>query len=102
MRPPASTVIFCCLNDRLLKGAHNRWRPTPFLQLSVAGHVAAVAALVYQPSFHSVAFVGGVANHLLLIGAGLWPRSSVLGSNWTRLPESATATDSVALTFDDG
>jgi peptidoglycan/xylan/chitin deacetylase (PgdA/CDA1 family) len=42
------------------------------------------------------------ADHLLLTAAGLWPRSTLLGPNWTRLPESAAVSGSVAITIDDG
>jgi len=40
-------------------------------------------------------------DHLLLVAAGTWPRSRLLGSNLTRLPP-ADAGGAVALTFDDG
>ena len=33
---------------------------------------------------------------------GLWPRSVLLGPNWTRLPEAAATRDAVAITIDDG
>ena len=42
------------------------------------------------------------ANQVVLTAAGLWPRSSLLGPNLTRLPPSAVARGEVALTFDDG
>lgn len=42
------------------------------------------------------------ANHLVLTGAGLWPRSTLLGPNLVRLPAAAAARRQVALTFDDG
>jgi peptidoglycan/xylan/chitin deacetylase (PgdA/CDA1 family) len=38
----------------------------------------------------------------VLTAAGLWPRSSLLGSNWTRLPAAAAARGQVAITIDDG
>lgn len=40
------------------------------------------------------------ASHLALAGAGLWPRSTLLGPNLVRLPPSARGC--VALTIDDG
>ncbi|MGD7314824.1 polysaccharide deacetylase family protein, partial [Ralstonia pseudosolanacearum] len=43
---------------------------------------------------------GVIASHLALAAAGLWPRSALLGPNWTRLPESAGR--KIALTIDDG
>lgn len=45
---------------------------------------------------------GFVANHALLAAGGLWPRSSLLGPNITRLPDAAAQAGLVALSFDDG
>ena len=42
------------------------------------------------------------ANHLVLTGGGLWPRSRWLGRNWTRLPAAAAARREIAITIDDG
>jgi peptidoglycan/xylan/chitin deacetylase (PgdA/CDA1 family) len=42
-----------------------------------------------------------VADHLLLTAAGLWPRSKLLGPNWTRLPAAGGAA-AIAITVDDG
>jgi peptidoglycan/xylan/chitin deacetylase (PgdA/CDA1 family) len=47
--------------------------------------------------------VGGVvADHALLMAAGLWPRSRLLGPNWVRLPAAAAAQRQIAVTIDDG
>ena len=75
------------------------WRPSAFLRASVGLHAAGAATLALAPERWAL-----VAGALLLdhaaIGAGaLWPRSSLLGPNMTRL-EGAAGT--VALTFDDG
>ncbi|HEY6823814.1 MAG TPA: polysaccharide deacetylase family protein [Steroidobacteraceae bacterium] len=49
-----------------------------------------------------------IADHLLLAGSGLWPRSRLLGPNWTHLPPVASGAGSaappaaVAITIDDG
>jgi peptidoglycan/xylan/chitin deacetylase (PgdA/CDA1 family) len=43
-----------------------------------------------------------LANHLLLTVAGLWPRSTWLGRNWTRLPAASARRGEIALTIDDG
>ncbi len=43
-----------------------------------------------------------VADHLALTAASLWPRSTLLGSNWTRLPQGAETARAVAITVDDG
>lgn len=43
-----------------------------------------------------------VANHSVLVAAGLLPRCGWLGRNLTRLPVESVARHEVALTFDDG
>jgi peptidoglycan/xylan/chitin deacetylase (PgdA/CDA1 family) len=43
-----------------------------------------------------------LANHVALAAAGLWPRSQLLGPNWTRLPAQGSALKGVAITIDDG
>jgi peptidoglycan-N-acetylglucosamine deacetylase len=43
-----------------------------------------------------------VADHLLLTAAGLWPRSHLLGPNWTQLPQQPDTARAVAVTIDDG
>lgn len=77
-----------------------RWRPAPLLGGSAAVHLAAAAALVARPGLWPWALGAVAADHLILSGAGLTPRSSLLGPNLTRLPPSAA--DAVALTIDDG
>ncbi|MFN3398030.1 MAG: polysaccharide deacetylase family protein, partial [Sulfurimicrobium sp.] len=42
------------------------------------------------------------ANQGALTAAGLWPRSSLLGPNWTCLPEAAACRGEIAITIDDG
>ncbi len=65
-------------------------------------HLAAGAALIARPAAWPLACGVVAANHALLAGAGLWPRSRLLGPNWTRLPASAAALGQVAITIDDG
>ena len=43
-----------------------------------------------------------LANHAVLTAAGLWPRSRLLGPNWTRLPPTSRERGEVAITIDDG
>jgi peptidoglycan/xylan/chitin deacetylase (PgdA/CDA1 family) len=78
------------------------WRPTPLVSASVALHGAAIAAAAVRPHVWPWALGAIVADHLLLAAAGLWPRSVLLGPNWTRLPEVAATRDAVAITIDDG
>jgi len=47
--------------------------------------------------------LGAVAlNHAVLGAAGLWPKSRLLGPNWTHLPASSGVRGEVAITIDDG
>ena len=79
-----------------------RWRPAPLAAVSMLLHAAAPATLLILPDTWPFAVGAIVGNHLLLGFAGLRPRSSLLGPNWTRLPASSTARGEVALTIDDG
>lgn len=78
------------------------WRPTPLVVISILLHVAAGVALLVGPSLWPWSIGALVANHALLTAIGLWPRSRLLGPNWTRLPAAAAARGEIALTFDDG
>jgi peptidoglycan-N-acetylglucosamine deacetylase len=55
-----------------------------------------------SPEMMGWAASGIALNHVAITAAGLWPRSQVLGSNWTQLPPTAAARGEVALTIDDG
>jgi peptidoglycan/xylan/chitin deacetylase (PgdA/CDA1 family) len=79
-----------------------RWRPAPLIRLSAAVHAAAAAGLLLRPEAWPWAAGALVANHGLLTAAGLWPRSRLLGPNWTQLPADAAARGEIALTIDDG
>jgi peptidoglycan-N-acetylglucosamine deacetylase len=78
----------------------NHWRPSPLLYASAAVHAGAAACALLKPQTWPWALALVVANHAVLAGAGLWPRSTLLGSNWTRLPGDGGA--AVAITIDDG
>lgn len=79
-----------------------RWQPPPLVSGSVALHAAAGMLSALRPDLWPVALTGVVANHALLTAAGLLPRSQLLGPNWTRLPEAASARGEIAITIDDG
>jgi peptidoglycan/xylan/chitin deacetylase (PgdA/CDA1 family) len=70
---------------------------------SIAVHVGAAAAVVLGPEYWTWWALGAIgANQVALTGLGLWPRSTWLGPNFTRLPAAAAARGEIALTFDDG
>jgi peptidoglycan/xylan/chitin deacetylase (PgdA/CDA1 family) len=79
-----------------------RWRPSLWLRASALLHGGAVAITVARPLWWPWTVGAVLANHLQLVAAGLTPRSSSLGSNWTRLPSRAAARGAVAITIDDG
>jgi peptidoglycan-N-acetylglucosamine deacetylase len=78
------------------------WHPTPLLAFSILLHITAVMAILLNPALWRWAAGAVVANHVLLTAVGMWPRSRLLGPNWTRLPAAAAARGEVALTIDDG
>jgi peptidoglycan/xylan/chitin deacetylase (PgdA/CDA1 family) len=78
----------------------SQWRPPPLLYASAALHSGAAVCALTRPHTWPWALALVAANHAVLAAAGLWPRSTLLGSNWTRLPVEAGA--AVAITIDDG
>jgi peptidoglycan-N-acetylglucosamine deacetylase len=78
------------------------WAPSPLLYASAAAHLGAAAAVLARPRTWPWALGVLAINHVMLAGAGLWPRSKLLGPNWTRLPAAAAAARSIAITIDDG
>lgn len=88
-----------------MDGTHTaaRWRPSPLLVASAGVHGGAAATVLAQGQLWPWALGAVAANHALLTAAGLWPRSRLLGSNWTHLPAArARAGAWIALTLDDG
>ena len=85
-----------------MSASHFAWRPTPLIRASLGLHAMALGALLVSPGRWPWALAVLVANHLLFTALGMWPRSRLLGANWTRLPAAASARSEVALTIDDG
>ena len=81
--------------------AIERWLPSPLLKGSAVLHAGALAALWHRELW-PYALGAVVSDHVLLTACGLWPRSTLLGPNWTRLPAAAAADRRIALTIDDG
>jgi peptidoglycan/xylan/chitin deacetylase (PgdA/CDA1 family) len=85
--------------------AARRWPRARYSALvtgTAAWHVALAVAALLRPSAWLWWLAAMFANHLAITVLGLWPRSSLLGPNWTQLPDTARNADALALTIDDG
>lgn len=78
------------------------WRMPWLLRGTLAWHVLALVAWLWQPSQWPWALAAVVLNHGLLTALTLWPRGGLLGPNVRRLPAASVARREVALTIDDG
>jgi peptidoglycan/xylan/chitin deacetylase (PgdA/CDA1 family) len=85
------------------------WRPSPLIRASLALHLGAIGVVLVRPHWWTWALSSVIADHLLLVANGLWPRSHLLGPNWTHLPRLAAGAETqaavpaaVAITIDDG
>jgi peptidoglycan/xylan/chitin deacetylase (PgdA/CDA1 family) len=79
-----------------------RWQPTPAIWLSIWLHGLVISTGLAWPAGWPWLLGALAANHLLLGLFGMWPRSQILGSNLSRLPQRSRQKRQVALTFDDG
>lgn len=79
-----------------------RWKPSSLVKGSLALHACAAAGMIVQPGLWPWAVAAIAANQGVLTAAGMWPRSSLLGPNWTHLPEAAASRGEIAITIDDG
>lgn len=80
---------------------HRRWKPSVAIKASAVVHLGAAGAMLSGLGW-PWAISSLVANHAILTIAGLWPRSTLLGSNMRRLSPAACAAREVAITIDDG
>ncbi len=78
------------------------WHSPPLVRASIALHLLALIAVIAAPRLWPWALATAIANHLLVVAVGLWPRSHWLGPNWTLLPAASAARNEIALTIDDG
>lgn len=86
------TMLFPCRN----------WKPTLAIKLSLLLFVACLGYTLWHPAAWPWTLGIVFANRIVLVIAGLIPRSSLLGPNITRLPEAAAQRGEVAITIDDG
>ena len=79
-----------------------RWRPSPVIAGSMGLHGVAAASILVAGETWPWALGAVAANHGLLTMFGMWPRSTALGPNLTRLPEASRSRREIAITLDDG
>lgn len=87
---------------RQVPAAGKRWRPAPFIRVSIGLHAACLAGLILWPEAWRLVVAALVVDHAALSLAGFFPRSRLLGPTIVRLPDEAARRGEVALTFDDG
>jgi len=78
------------------------WKPSPAIQLSLATHAAAGLGLLAVPAAWPWVLGAVAVNQFILTGAGLLPRTTLLGPNLNRLPAASMLRREIALTIDDG
>ncbi len=105
-RPPDSSLGGNALDPAVMSDtcSHNQrsWVPAPAVCFSIWFHAVLVIAVVAVPTLWCWLLGALVFNHLLLTGFGMWPKSTLLGPNLSRLSEACHRRAFVALTFDDG
>jgi peptidoglycan/xylan/chitin deacetylase (PgdA/CDA1 family) len=82
-----------------------RWPQTRYpaiLPATAAWHVFVLAGWLLAPAAWPWWLAAIFVNHAVFTVAGLLPRTSLLGPNWTRLPAASRNADAIALTIDDG
>ncbi len=79
-----------------------RWHAPVLVKASVACHLGAGAAVLVESALWPWSLGALAIDHALLVGAGLWPRSTWLGSNLRRLPAASAARGEISITLDDG
>jgi peptidoglycan-N-acetylglucosamine deacetylase len=78
------------------------WRMPILVKASVACHLGAGALVLAEPALWPWSLGALALDHALLTAVGLWPRSTWLGSNMCRLPDTSALRGEVSITIDDG
>src|SRR5262247_946025 len=99
---PLPSALAADASSSAPQGIARRWRPAPALQATAALHLGAAVALAWPLGEWPWVVGALVANHAVLFGASLAPRSRLVGPNLVRLPAAAARRGEVAITFDDG
>lgn len=81
---------------------HLRTHLSLLVRASIVLHFVALAAIAVAPAAWPWYVAAVLIDHAILVTQGLWPRSQFLGRNHTCLGKIGMASDSIALTIDDG
>ena len=82
--------------------SHQKWNPSPFIKTCLLTLAICLVCTLWRPTAWPWT-VGVIAMlHAVTTVAGLWPRSTLLGKNFLRLPYSAIQRGEIAITIDDG
>ena len=79
-----------------------KWFPSRFLKISALLHIVLFIFILLVPEFWGLYTGIFLANHLIIMGACLRPRSGLLGPNLCRLSPRQEKNGEIALSFDDG
>ena len=78
------------------------WKPSLAVKLSMLLFAGAIVLVLWHPRLWLWAVSAIAINHMILVIAGLLPRSTLLGPNIRSLPDVAAQRGEVAITIDDG
>ena len=101
-RPGADDNVKKYSTNAVSAAGARRWRLSPLLRVSAGLHAGGAAALALAPRAWPVVAGTIITDHVAIVAAGLWPRSTLLGPTLLRLAPSARSRREIALTFDDG
>lgn len=89
-------------DSRMTLRVYLSWKPTLAIKLSLGVLATCIIVTAWQPALWPWTLLAVFINHSFLAIVGLIPRSTLLGTNITRLPPEAAQRGEVAITIDDG
>lgn len=86
----------------MMPSPRRNWRPAPAIKVFLLALAFCTAVTVWQPSLWPWTLGIVLGSRIILVIAGLFPRSTLLGPNILRLPDASAQRGEVAITIDDG
>jgi len=78
------------------------WKPAFSIKISILIVTCTIIVIMWQPTLWAWGLSLILANRIVLVTAGLFPRSTLLGKNITQLPPESAQRNEIAITIDDG